>query len=110
MARERCCSVADLKERTTVEEFEEWAAYQQIDPSNEWRADYRAALICATMRNMWAGKGERLLTPQDILDMSMNFEPKPYKGKTPEQIDAELCAWANGLRKRAARKAVRRGA
>lgn len=97
MARERRCSVAELKENTTLAEFAEWCAFQSLDPLSEWRADYRAAMIVATMRNMF-NKGQAV-TPQDILDQMMNFDPKPFKPKSAKQIESDFLAWANALKR-----------
>ncbi len=102
MARERGCSVADLKERTELVEFVEWCAFQSLNPSSEWRADYRAAMIVATIRNLF-NKG-RAITPQDILDQQMNFDPQPFKPKSDADIEREIMGWARGLQRQQERK------
>lgn len=44
----------------------------------EERKDYRAAMICAVMANLWSAKGSRRYEPKD-------FIPTERKGQTPEE-------------------------
>lgn len=55
--------------------FREWIAYTEIEPWDEQRADWRAAMVAHTMYSMWRGKGPR----RKLSD----FMPKLSKQRTP---------------------------
>jgi hypothetical protein len=64
-------------------EFAEWAAYYQVEPFGEARADLRAAIVAKTMADLWRGEGE----PVPI----ENFLPllqEPPDEEDEEQVEA----------------------
>lgn len=97
MARDLRCTVTEAKERMTIIEFKEWMAFQQMDPTSEWRADYRNAMICATIRSMF-GKGLSV-SPQKVLDEMMAFEPKTVAEAGPKELEAKILGFFRGIKK-----------
>lgn len=74
----------ELLARTTAREREEWAAYFDVEPWGEERADLRSAIVAATVANVNKGKNRQPFKPAD-------FMPKFEKPKAPsadEQVEA----------------------
>jgi len=68
--------------------FHEWIEYTELEPWDEQRADWRAAMVAHTMYSMWRGKGPRrkladflpkfkkrtaLRSPKDVLKAMVNL-------------------------------------
>lgn len=50
----------------SAEMFAEWAAYAEIEPWGEERADLRAGIVSSVIANTHRGKGQPL-TPKDFM-------------------------------------------
>ena len=59
--------------------FREWVAYTELEPWDEQRADWRAAMIAHTMHSMWRGKGPR----RKLTDFLPKFK-KQQRLRTPK--------------------------
>ncbi len=89
MARERRCSVRELQQTVTPEEFLEWVAFQTIDPGPELLG---AALIACQLHNMFADRAHQI-TPSDVLGL---YKPP----RDPDDIERELFAFFGAMAKR----------
>jgi len=58
-----------------------WLAYAEVEPWDEQRADWRAAMIAYTMASLWRGKGGRKPKLEDFMPKFGRQKPKP---KTPQ--------------------------
>jgi hypothetical protein len=67
-------SVRQLLAEVDSRELAEWMAYDRLDPLGDERADYRAAIIAATVANRSRGKGERSYSPADFVP---DFDAQP---------------------------------
>jgi hypothetical protein len=65
---------SELLSRTTVREREEWAAYFDVEPWGEERADLRAGIIASTVANVNRGR-RKPFKPSDF--MPEFTKPKP---------------------------------
>jgi hypothetical protein len=74
--------VAELQQRMSSAEFEDWIAYDQVSPIGAKRLDHLAALIAATVANSnpWRKKGSK---PIPVSSFVPDWRPKP-KASTPE--------------------------
>jgi len=54
-------------------EFQEWAAFYEIDPFGDQRGDIQAGVIASTAANLKRDKKSKPFTPQDF----MLFNKKP---------------------------------
>lgn len=70
---------------TDSAELTEAMAYARVEPWGEWRADYRAALICYTMYRLLAAKDSPRMSVDDWIP---DFEPA--KELTPEDFVQKL--------------------
>ena len=61
--------------------FREWLLYAETNPWGEKRADWRAAMVAATMASLWRGKGQRRPKIGDFLP---KFKRRRKKEKTPK--------------------------
>ena len=76
------CSLAEAQERISPEEFLKWKARDRISPlDREWRADLRSAKVCAAILS---SRGATV----KISDFMPDFDPKPKKGMTVEEMKA----------------------
>ena len=75
-------TVKEAQEGMTSREFAEWAAYYDLEPFGERRADLRAGRICATFANVMGG-GKA--TPADFMP---SFEPA--QPESPAVMRAKL--------------------
>lgn len=76
-------SVREAQARIDAAEFSEWMAFEQIDPSGEWRADLRSGMIAATVA---VAHGAKDVSPSDFM---MFVEKMPEKKQTEaQQIEA----------------------
>lgn len=55
----------------TLEQLQEWEAYNAIDPIGEWREDYRIAKLESMVMNIalsvWGKEGSTLTSPKDFM-------------------------------------------
>jgi len=63
--------------------YREWIAYAEIDPWDEERADWRAAMVAFTMANMWRGKKGRKPKLKDFMPQFKKRQAPRLK--TPQQ-------------------------
>ena len=82
-------SVAEAQRSIDSREFAEWLAYDRISPIGPERADWRAAMLAATLANVWRGKG----APLAIADFLPVFDKIPRR-RDPREMEAEMMAWA----------------
>lgn len=59
-------SVARAQREISSEEFAEWMQYEQEDPGEPERSDWRAALVACTVANSMRAKGPPM-QPKDFL-------------------------------------------
>lgn len=90
------CTLAELGERMTSQEFGLWIAYHQIEPFGEVRADLRAGIVASTVAN-YAG---RMRTKEAGAAQPSEFMPF-LKHDEPEQTvqEPDPIAYFNSLRK-----------
>lgn len=76
----------ELLARVSSRELSEWMAYERITgPLDErWRADYRSAIVAATVANSVSTKGRA--GPRDFMP---EWDRRP---KTPEEIWQDVLA------------------
>jgi hypothetical protein len=72
----------------TIEEFMDWQKYFQYEPMEEQRADWRSAMIVATLRNIFRGKHVPAVSTKDFL---LSFGPK--RQQTPEEQERIGYEW-----------------
>lgn len=60
-------TVEECQTRMSVQEFFEWAAYFQLEPWGEVRADFRAGITSAVIANANRAKGTKAFTPVDFM-------------------------------------------
>lgn len=65
--------MAELQRRISAAEYYEWAAFAQLEPFGEERADLRAAIVACTVANAFRGKNQKAAQPADFMP---DFEPK----------------------------------
>ena len=80
----------------TVEQLNEWQAYDLLEPIGERRADYRLALLRATIVNIaravWGSKGTKPISPMDLMPIwdqeEAQIMSKPKKQSAEEMKNA----------------------
>lgn len=87
-------SLRKLKETITTRDFQGWQRYYRIEPWGERRADLRAGIVAAAVRNAMRGRGSRAFRAQDFL---------PEFGVARRRMDDETVAdrivlWAKGFK------------
>jgi hypothetical protein len=75
------CPVAELSRRLTSAELTEWAAYYNLDPWGEDRADLRAGIVAATIANRMRSKGEKTRKPVDFMPKFKTYGDKDLSRK-----------------------------
>jgi hypothetical protein len=81
-------SPGEVLDKHSSRELSEWAAYLQLEPHGEERADLRAGIVASTIANANRKKGGKAFKPSD-------FMPKFDKEEqTPEQQKAAAEALA----------------
>jgi len=79
-------SVRQCQAEIDAQEFAEWAAYDQLEPFGEERADLRAALIAYTMACAWhSGKGRPKFD-----DFLLKFDRPARRQQSAAEIRAKL--------------------
>ena len=79
----------------TVEQLNEWQAYDQLEPIGERREDFRLALLRATIVNIaravWGKEGTKPISPMDLMpiwDQEETHMRQPKKQSTEEMKNA----------------------
>lgn len=60
-------SVATMLRSMTSRDVAEWAAYSELEPWDERRADLRAGVIASTIINMFSKRGSKSVGPEDFI-------------------------------------------
>jgi hypothetical protein len=85
-------TVAEAQARITAREFAEWQAFFTIEPFGEWRRDYRNGILVAATLNMWRGKGDKPVGPEDFVPVfgrrPTAIEPLPPSNTEQEFLEA----------------------
>lgn len=86
-------TVEELLETISAEELEEKIELYRLDPWGEWRADWRAGQIAATIANVNRRKGSKAFEPSD-------FMPEFGRRETeqPKSMAAQMAAEMNRKR------------
>jgi hypothetical protein len=79
-------TVNELSGQLDYPELLEWAEFLTIEPEPEWRADARAAQICATLANINRNEKKRA-EPYSISEFLLKFK-QPEDSTKPEQPEA----------------------
>lgn len=82
--------VDEMLESISLPLVHEWAAYAEIEPFGEERADLRSGIIASVIANVVKGKGGRTLTPRDFMPQ---FD-KPVRRQTVQQMQSVFSAFA----------------
>lgn len=80
----------------SVDEFEDWVAYNSLNQIGELRGDLRAAIIAETIANCNRAKGTRPYRRDEFMPF-LQAEKEP---QTDEEIATSVMQWAmvmNGL-------------
>lgn len=72
--------MAEAQARIDSAELTEWMAYFELEPFGEERSDFRNALLCSLIANVFRGKGRRA-KPKDFMPR-FDEEPKPRQSLT----------------------------
>lgn len=93
-------TVTELRACLPHAEFVEWCAFYSIEPFGEWRADLRAGIVAATVRNGYAPwvNPEFPAKPIDFmpfLDAPASAPAAEPAAPEQELTDEELAAWAD---------------
>lgn len=76
----------------TTEDFRGWMAYYNIEPFGERRADLRAGIVAAAVRNGLRGKGTRAFRATD-------FMPEFGRRAVDDEVIADrLVLWAKAFK------------
>jgi hypothetical protein len=78
----------ELRDRITVEEFQQWFILERIEPFGEYGEWMRAGVIASTMANIHRGKDTPAFAPTDF--MPETFRPK--KVETPRTMKEKWMA------------------
>lgn len=93
-------SLRQLKSKITMRELRGWQRYYRIEPWGERRADLRAGIVAAAMRNSMRGRGSRAFRAQDFLP---EFGPRRRR-MDDETVADRLVLWARGFKAQLERK------
>ena len=78
-------NVQKMLRSMTAKQFVEWAAYAQLEPFDEMRADYRAAYISSMIFNMAVAAKDRKPLNDFLLKWDSESEPPKPKQTWQEQ-------------------------
>ena len=91
------------QEDLTVTQFDEWQAYNKIQPIQSWREDYRFAMLCSVVTNLalstHAKKGRKPKLTEPLDFMPEWGGKKEVEKQTPEQMKAILLNAFKGVKK-----------
>ncbi len=89
--------MAELLARISSRELTEWAAYYQVEPFGEERADLRSAIVATNIANGNRAKGQK---PYKIEDFMPKFEKKSQSREEMIQVAAMMTAALGGQDRR----------
>lgn len=93
----------------TLEQLQEWEAYDKLDPVGTWRDDFRMAYLASLIQNivlcLYPKKGEKpkLTTPSDFMpvwDEELRKIKSTPKKQSPEEMKHLLLALARSQNKK----------
>lgn len=87
LALELGYTVEELQHLISWNEFEDWRAYDRLEPIGPRREDFQAALIASCIVN---AHSKRKVTPSDLMPKWGGAAEKP----TPAQVKAKFMAFA----------------
>ena len=79
-------TVRELENRMSSRELSEWMAYSSIEPFGEYREDYRAGLIAATIANCAGAGKKKALQPTDFIPIFQQEQTSSYLDRRKTQI------------------------
>ena len=85
-------SVAYAQTQISSREFAEWLAYDRIAPLGPERADWRAALIAATVANAFRGRARRAYKVEDFMP---RFDGGAAARRDGEELEVMMSQWAS---------------
>jgi hypothetical protein len=65
----------------------EWEAFDKLEPIGKLRDDYRTALLCTLIANMFSNKKSK---PAKLTDFLLQWDKKPKKRQTIEEMKSML--------------------
>jgi len=77
--------VAELMERMSAREFDDWRLYAVLEPFGEERADLRMGILASVIANANSDPKKRT-KPFDPKDFMPDFAAEPEKPMTPKQL------------------------
>lgn len=87
-------TVAELTERMSERELQEWQLLEQLEPFGEVKEDYRAASICLTLYNVNRTKDSKELSVEDFM---VKFERSDQESDDEDTPDNAFMALAEML-------------
>jgi len=83
-----------MLESMSTPQFIEWLAYAQLEPFDEWRADYRAASLMAVITNVMTRTKESdpVKTPGEFMEL-FDFEKALDEHEAQEEIPEHERLW-----------------
>lgn len=79
-----------LARRMPYRILREWQDYAILEPFGEIRADLRAAIISATIANVFRGKKQRAYRPADFMPKFGKVEVEERQQPTPQQLSQKV--------------------
>ncbi len=89
-------SPGEVLDKHSSRELSEWAAYLQIEPQGEERADLRAGIVASTIANANRKKGTKAFKPSDFMP---KFDKEEQQAPEQQKAAAEALALAFGGKK-----------
>lgn len=87
-----------------MEDFLGWVAYYRLEPWGEERADLRAGIVAAAMRNSMRGRGTRSFRASDFMPRFGNS-----RAQSDQEVAARLLAYVKAAKAVAQLKKKQRG-
>jgi hypothetical protein len=72
-----------LLQQLTAAQLAEWEAFDSLEPIGKWRDDYRTALLCTLISNMFSDKKSN---PAKLTDFLLQWD-KPKKNKKHQTVE-----------------------
>lgn len=95
LAKKDGCTLAEVEERYTIDEYAIWVAEYILDPWDEQRADLSRAIGAAAIANQW-----RDSLPIEPMDLMPNYDrpsPEDQQKLAKEIFAAQVAAWNKHL-------------
>jgi hypothetical protein len=91
--------VAELMERMSAREFDDWRTYAQLEPFGEERADWRMGILASVIAN--ANRDDKKHpNPFEPKDFMPDFAAEPEKPMTDKQLATIALFEANAAKAR----------